>query len=326
MKTKYLTIAALAAIVASCSNDEEFIPQVDNLKDTPITVTAGVAELTTRAGYETNKEDDTQSVLPKTFYLSITQDTEDATSEYNYTNVPMTKAEDDNTYSAPEGTTLLWKDSNRDVAVNAYTTDAETFTVQTDQSTDANVLASDLLGAVKAAENSDISVGGDNITIDFRHLLCKLDVTFSWGTEFNAATEKTIKSVKYLGFGTDVTLDRKACTVAAPTEQPTDDIQAYVTTADEGVTYLSEAIFAPYVGTAPSIFITAMIDNVERDFAIGVNAPAGGFASGNRYTMNVTIGGTAVEDGSVTATLANGWENGDANDEEEGTTGNMATN
>ena len=49
MKTKYLAYAAIALLLASCSNDEDFVPQ-DNLK-TPITVTATVAELATRAGY-----------------------------------------------------------------------------------------------------------------------------------------------------------------------------------------------------------------------------------------------------------------------------------
>ena len=141
MKTKYLAFAAAAFMLASCSNDEDFVPQ-DNLKDKPITVTAGVAELTTRAGYEGT------SVLPETFYLSITQDTEDATSKYNYTNLLMTRGAD-NTYTAPASANLLWKDSNRDVAVNAYTTDGTTFTVQTDQSTTDGVLASDLLGAIK---------------------------------------------------------------------------------------------------------------------------------------------------------------------------------
>lgn len=300
MKTKFLAFAALAAIVASCSNHEEFIPQ-DNLKDTPISVTAGVAELATRTGYEGT------SVLPETFYLSITQDTEDATSRYNYTNVLMTKGAD-NAYTSTDN--LLWKNSNRDVAINAYTTDATTFTVQTDQSTTDGVLASDLLGAVRAADNSDISVSEDNISINFRHLLCKLDVTFSWGTEFNNATTKTIKSVVYQGFGTDVTLDREACAVTNGTASA--DIQAYV----EDMT--SEAIFAPQMGEYPKILITTTIDDVDRVFLIGVTAPADGFASGNRYTMNVTIGGTPVENGSVTATIANGWG--------ESITGNMATN
>ena len=310
MKTKYLAFAAAAFMLVSCSNDEDFIPQ-DNLKDKPITVTAGVAELSTRAGYEGT------SVLPATFYLTVTQDTEDATSKYNYTNLLMTKGAD-NTYTAPASANLLWKDSNRDVEVNAYTTNATTFTVQTDQSTTDGVLASDLLGAVRAAENSDISISGDNISINFRHMLCKLDVTFSWGTELAAAADKAISSVMYQGFGTDVTLDREACTVTSGTASA--DIKAYVS----GTT--SEAIFAPQMSDTPKIVITTTIDGVDRVFSIGVKAPADGFASGNRYTMNVTIGGTSVENGSVTATLANGWETGDANGEADGTTGNMATN
>lgn len=287
MKTKYLAFAAAALMLASCSNDEDFVPQ-DNLKDTPITVSAAVEGMLTRAGHDADN-------LPAKFYLNITQDTEDATSKYNYTNVLMTKAEDDNTYSAPEGTTLLWKDSNRDVAVNAYTTDAETFTVKTDQSTEDGVLASDLLGAVKADENSDISVGGDNITINFRHLLCKLDVTFSWGTELNAATEKSIKSVTYQNFGTDVTLDRATCTVTDG--ENTADITALVTNMT------SEAIFGPQT-SGPKIIITALINNEERRFSLNVTAPTDGFVSGNRYTMNVTIGGTSVE---VTGVSSGQW-------------------
>lgn len=302
MKNKYFILAATASILAACSNND--VPQADNLKDTPITVTAGVAELNSRAGYEGT------SVLPATFYLTVTQDTEDATSKYNYTNVLMTKGSG-NAYTSTNN--LLWKDSNHDdVSVNAYTTDATTFTVQTDQSTTDGVLASDLLGAVRAAENSDITIANNNIAINFRHLLCKLDVTFSWGTEFENVTTKTIKSVMYQGFGTDVTLDREACTVATPTTPTTADITAYV----NGTT--SEAIFAPHMGSTPKIVITTTIDGADRVFSIGVTAPAGDFAPGNRYTMNVTIGGTSVENGSVTATVAKGWG--------ESITGNMATN
>ena len=41
MKTKYLAFAAAAFMLTSCSNDEDFVPQ-DDLKDTPITVSAAV--------------------------------------------------------------------------------------------------------------------------------------------------------------------------------------------------------------------------------------------------------------------------------------------
>jgi len=298
MKNKFLILAATASILAACSNND--VPQADNLKDTPITVTAGVAELTTRAGYEGT------SVLPATFYLSITQDTEDVTSKYNYTNVLMTKGTD-NVYTSTDN--LLWKGSNRDVAINAYTTDAESFTVQADQSTDANVLASDLLGAVSTTQG-DVSITDNNISINFRHLLCKLNVTYTWGTELATATDKAIKSVMYQGFGTDVTLDRATCAVTSGTT--TADIKAYVNELT------SEAIFAPQMGDTPKIVITTTIDDVDRVFSIGVTAPAGGFLSGKRYTMNVTIGGTSVTDGSITATVANEWG--------ESITGNMTTN
>ena len=316
MKTKYLAFAAAAFMLASCSNDEDFVPQ-DSLKDTPITVTVGVEGMLTRAGYDTE-------ILPITFYLTVNQEG----TNYDYTNVLMTKNAGTATYSAPEGTTLLWKDGNHEAAVvNAYTTNATTFTVQTDQSTTDGVLASDLLGAVKTDEEaSDINISGNNIAVDFRHLLCKFDVTFSWGSELEVETitDKSIKSVKYVGFGSEVSLDRAAASVES--SDATADILALVTDMT------SEAIFAPYVGETPKIVITIETTTsedgaavtAERVFSINVNAPTGGFVSGNRYTMNVTIGGTAAETGEIG--IAEGWETGDANGEAEGTNGNMATN
>lgn len=318
MKTKYLAFAAAAFMLASCSNDEDYVPQ-DNLKDTPITVTAGVEGMLTRAGYDTEN-------LPMSFYLTVDQEG----TIYDYTNVLMTKNAGTATYSAPEGTTLLWKDGNHEAAVvNAYTTNATTFTVQTNQSTTDGVLASDLLGAVKTdEETSDITISGNNIAVDFRHLLCKLDVTFSWGSELmvETITDKSIKSVKYVGFGSEVSLNR--ATASVESNDATADITALVTDMT------SEAIFAPYVGETPKIVITIETTTgedeaavtAERVFSINVKAPTDGFVSGNRYTMNVTIGGTSVEDESVTATLANGWKTGDANGDADGTTGNMATN
>ena len=308
MKTKYLAFAAAAFMLASCSNDEDFVPQ-DNLKDAPITVTADVADLKTRAGYDTEN-------LPAKFYLTVTQ-TEEA-SQYNYTNVEMTKGNGNN-YTPSDN--ILWKDAMRTPFVSAYTTADATFTVQTDQSTAESVIASDLLGAVSTTED-DVTINGDNISVRFRHLLCKLDVTYSWGTEFDNAT-KSIKSVVYNGFGTDAVLDRTTATITSGTY--TDAITAFIgkTTVNEVEKDMSEAIFAPQTGS-PKLVITALIDNVERIFSLNVTVPTGGFVSGNRYTMNVAIGGTATQTGEMK--ISKGWETGDANGEEEGTNGNMETN
>ena len=309
MKTKYLAFAAAAFMLASCSNDEDFVPQ-DNLKDAPITVTADVADLKTRAGYDADN-------LPAKFYLTVTQ-TEEA-SQYNYTNVEMTKGNGNN-YTPSDN--ILWKDATRTPFVSAYTTADATFTVQTDQSTAESVIASDLLGAVSTTED-DVTINGDNISVRFRHLLCKLDVTYSWGTEFDNVTTKSIKNVVYNGFGTDAVLDRTTATITSGTY--TDAITAFIgkTTVNEVEKDMSEAIFAPQTGN-PKIVITALIDGVERAFSLNVTVPTDGFVSGNRYTMNVAIGGTVTQTGEMK--ISKGWENGDANGEEEGTTGNMETN
>ena len=309
MKTKYLAFAAAAFMLPSCSNDEDFVPQ-DNLKDAPITVTADVADLKTRAGYDADN-------LPAKFYLTVTQ-TEEA-SQYNYTNVEMTKGNGNN-YTPSDN--ILWKDATRTPFVSAYTTADATFTVQTDQSTAESVIASDLLGAVSTTED-DVTINGDNISVRFRHLLCKLDVTYSWETEFDNVTTKSIKNVVYNGFGTDAVLDRTTATITSGTY--TDAITAFIgkTTVNEVEKDMSEAIFAPQTGN-PKIVITALIDGVERAFSLNVTAPTGGFVSGNRYTMNVAIGGTVTQTGEMK--ISKGWENGDANGEEEGTTGNMETN
>lgn len=306
MKTKYLAFAALVALLASCSNDEDFTPQADSLKDTPITVTAMVGELATRAGYDSEN-------LPEKFYLTITQEEGVENSPYNYTDVEMTKGDDD-IYTEPDGVQMLWKNETPSPsAITAYTIDTGTeVKVQTDQSTETNVVASDLLGAIYATENSDITITGANIGINFRHLLCKLDITLSWGTELDNAKTKEITGVTISGLNTTATLDR---TTAAITDGATvADINAYTVTANEGVT-TAEAIFTPSTAN-PTITIFTKIDGEERVFSLTPTAPEDGFTSGNRYTVSITVGGSIVY--GVTATVANGWT--------AETGGNMATN
>ena len=49
MKQKLFTLAMAVTMLAACSNNDDVVPEVDNIKDTPITIaSASVAELTTR--------------------------------------------------------------------------------------------------------------------------------------------------------------------------------------------------------------------------------------------------------------------------------------
>ena len=87
MMKKFLAFTILATMLASCNNEEVF----DSLKDTPISVTAGVAELTTRAGYVGT------TVLPTTFYLSVDQEG----TKYDYTDEKIEKNDDTYTPNTP---------------------------------------------------------------------------------------------------------------------------------------------------------------------------------------------------------------------------------
>lgn len=191
MKRKYLTIAALAAIVAGCSSDEALTPQVDNLKDTPITVSAGVEGMKTRAGYGTDATDDTQSVLPATFYLGIDQTGDD----YDYPNMLMTKAEEGNAYT-PESQ-LLWAGGTENVTVTAATfplDGAQTLTVLADQSTAEGVTGSDHL----LMTGKEVAPSAEGISVEFSHLMSKVLLTITLGDEFNEA-ENPFTDVTFKG-------------------------------------------------------------------------------------------------------------------------------
>ena len=76
----------------------------------------------------------------------------------------------------------------------------------------------------------------------------------------------------------------------------------------------AEAIFVPYVvEKAPKIVIKATVDGVERAFACTMVVDEDGtFASGCRYTVNVSINGSSI--GNVGASIADGWDSNTAGD------------
>ncbi len=180
MKTKYLTFAALALVLAACEQDVGITPVTpqDDLKDTPITVTAGVAELTTREGYDNDN-------LPDEFYLSIDQTGE----AYDYSNVLMTKATDADTYTTTSN--LLWADGSNNASVTAATFSldgTQILTAENDQSTADGVKNSDhLLMASKS-----VSPSADGIPVVFSHLMSKVILTITLGDEFDSDTNPII--------------------------------------------------------------------------------------------------------------------------------------
>lgn len=286
---KFFALAAVATMFAACTNNDE--PALR--QNTPITVTASVDGLDSRAaGYS-------DSNLPGEFYLSIDQEG----TNYDYTDVKMTKDGTTNNYT-PE-IPLVWASDNREgITIHAYTISGTGVEVEVLQNGEGNCTASDLLGAYvttgsESTATPDITItDAGGINIQFNHLLCKLDVTFTWGSEYADVT-KSITSVYLKNFAQTGTLNVADATISSP---QTAEITALLSTGTS-----AEAIFVPFTPTAdatPQLDILTTVDGAVKVFSVNVTAPEGGFVSGNAYTLGVQMGGTTV--GTV-ATAVNGW-------------------
>ena len=194
-------MVAVTAIFAGCANDEDALLPNDSLKDTPINVDVLVSGINTRAGYDNTS-------LPTMFYLSIDQNG----TKYDYTNVVMKY--DGSKWVAYESDAenaekkqLLWEGSEVNVIVTAATfplPEASTsyaLSVQTDQSTAEAVKASDHLCYYSNAVTP--STGG--ISLGLNHIMSKISVKLTLGTEYKASATNPITSVTAFGASTGAT-------------------------------------------------------------------------------------------------------------------------
>ena len=287
---KIFTLAALAAIVASCSQNDDIIPK-DDLKDTPITVTAGVAELTTRAGYEGT------SVLPTTFYLGIDQ----TGTSYDYPNVLMTKADNGSTYSS--ASPLLWANGTDNVSVTAATFSlegAQALEVQTDQRTADGLKNSDHL--LMAA--TEVTPSANGISVDFSHIMSKVILTITLGNEFNE-TGNPISNVTFKGTLASRNYDRTAETpwsdisgVTATDIIPLCNAYTALTTDKPNATAEYEVILVPQTVAADGFTVTFNVG--DRVFS-WTSTSAVNLAGGNKYSLALTAGKDIVSSATFSA-------------------------
>ncbi len=194
-------MVAVTAIFAGCANDEDALLPNDSLKDTPINVDVLVSGINTRAGYDADN-------LPKMFYLSIDQNGEN----YDYTNVVMkydgskwVAYESDATDA--EKKQLLWEGSEGNVTVTAATfplpktSTSYALSVQTDQSTADAVKASDHLCYYSYMVMPSI----DGISLELDHIMSKITVKLTLGTEYESSATNPITSVTAFGASTGAT-------------------------------------------------------------------------------------------------------------------------
>ena len=282
-------------LLSACDNTNGIVPPLD---EQTITVTADVVQHT-RAGYES------EVLMPNEFVMDITQNGE---TKFNYSLVKMTKGEG-TTYTADRD--LLWADDTHTATVKAMTipmgltavdgTNAMVVSVSSEQNIESNVAASDLLGATSASDG-EITITGNNINIKFQHLLSKLDVKYSFASEFNentvAINSITLQNICTTGGYSYANMALDATSLSYG------DVVMFNNTSSS----TAEAIFYPYTPTKnPTLLINATIDNVAYNFTCPVvPKEANGFVGGQRYIMSISIVGSSVS--GTEATIANGWD------------------
>lgn len=194
-------MVAVTAIFAGCANDEDALLPTDSLKDTPINVDVLVSGINTRAGYGNTSQ-------PTMFYLSIDQNG----TNYDYTNVVMKYEGDTWVAYEPDAENaakkqLLWEGSESNVTVTAATfplsenSTSYALNVQTDQSTADGIKASDHL----CYYSNTVTPSTGGISLGLNHIMSKISVKLTLGTEYEDSETNPITSVSAFGASTGAT-------------------------------------------------------------------------------------------------------------------------
>ena len=309
-KIQILAMAALAAIFAGCSNnDDEVMKPKESLKDTPINVNVLLTDIQTRAGYDNNNQ-------PTLFYLSIDQ----AGESYDYTNVVMKY--DGSKWVAYESADesavqkqMLWEGSEDNVTITAATFSLETppsysLSASADQSSDAKLKSSDHLYYY----SNEVEPSASGISISFDHIMSKLEIALKLRDEFEGLTDP-ITSVMLSGTSLTATYapanaDKWSDYSTADEVIKTCPLVAYDTDA-RTATY--EVILLPQTVAANTFCVTIFIGDKSYEWT---SANAVTLASSNKYTLALTVGKDKVSGNSFTAAP---WvsEGGDINNKTE---------
>ena len=283
-KIFYFAMVAVTAIFAGCANDEDALLPNDSLKDTPINVDVLVSGINTRAGYDNTSQ-------PTMFYLSIDQNG----SKYDYTNVVM-KHEGGSwvAYGSAdknaEKKQLLWEGSKDDVTVTAATfplPKASTYcslNVQTDQSTAEAVKASDHL----CYYSNTVTPSTGGISLGLNHIMSKITVKLTLGTEYEASETNPITSVTAFGASTSATYSPGAGTPWSA-ESNGSKITLFPSVADDTnnrtVTY--EAILVPQTIAANAFGIEIRIGEKTYEWT---SADDFTLTGGTNHILEMTVG------------------------------------
>ena len=290
-KNNIIAIAAIALTFTACSNDNDITTNNEG-KDTPISLSVGVGELSV-----VTRAENTTTLTDGELGLYITKNGEKTLQgKYLCNNAQFTYGSNGWTC----GTTYYWAADNATIDYVAYHPYQSPVTGNyiswnvTDQSSGKL----DLLyqNATGVANNDNHS-----IAITLGHVCSKLVVNVSkLGSEIASGT--TISSIKIAGLKAKGNFYLLADTNNGhgagswdPDVNPA-DIGMKSITANEGMNSTYEAILIPQ--TAPFTLTIRLSDNSEYQLAV----PSHAFAAGTCYTLTIQVGQDKVTIGNITQT------------------------
>lgn len=302
-KNNILAIAAIALTFTACSNDNDITTNNEG-KDTPISLSVGVGELSV-----VTRAENTTTLTDGELGLYITKNGEkNVLGKYLCNNAKFTASTTDTGTSWTCSTTYYWASDNAIINYFAYfpflgTEGTAATSLPWDTSTQTGVGGGgydplDLLYVNGSATNT-ASDHGINITLD--HVCSKLVVNVSkLGSEI--AEGKTISSIKIGGLKAEgnfyLFADSNNGHDAGswdPDVNPA-DIGMKSITANEGMNSTYEAILIPQ--TAPFTLTISLSNNSEYQLAV----PSQTFAAGTCYTLTIQVGQDKVTIGNITQT------------------------
>lgn len=310
---RIMLLAACAAMLASCSNDDDLIQPAQSLEDTPIQVNVAVEDLQTRAGY-----DDVN--LPGQFYMKVVHPDK---SKYSY-DVQMKYEEGSWNSYLMDGTTsaqMLWAGDDKQIYVTAATFPLQdtnvSLGVETDQSTEEKVKASDHLLMIPTA----VTPSKSGINVTFNHLMAKVKLTIELKDEL------VFEENPFARVSVDGTLPKRNCNLgsfSAISDESLKWSEAYdgnIAVTAKSITPLQNS-YTKAEGTnrAKGEFEVILLPNTYEAGKLMVSFKVGDrtfrwtsaeeitLESGTEYTLKLTAGHDYINSASF---FSSAWETGE---------------
>ena len=297
MKKNLFLIAVATVVVAACSSD---LDETNVVESYPVRLCTDGLTGMTRAGLGVQL---TQFANGQQVGIFLAED--------NGNGSPVTSGTNVTTYGQPLtyvangsgglNNTQYWPQDGNGLHIygvyplaaaetaGAYNATGKTFSVQTDQSADANYMLSDLMTGLPT-EGNPVTRTPAAVPLTFTHLLTKVDVSLTAGSGFTQA-EMANAVVSILGTKPTTTFSVQSANVG--------EASGDATAITAGTGAATSAIIVPQALAAGSNFIQVAVGGGNYIYKLPA---ATTFASSTKYTYNLTVSKTGLTLNGTTIT------------------------